>query len=166
MVVLTLSDATIPPQSTPVSRTFQGRDVFAPVTAHVANGVDPSEFGPQIPADELVPLEIPEAWIHEDHLHAEVLQVDRFGNLQLNFGSELLEKIGLGDEEALEVRLEGHRLRVPFVGTFSDVDAGSFVLVQDSYRHMSLAVNKGDAAAKLRARTSSTAIIGPIARND
>ena len=151
---------------TPVSRTFQGRDVFAPVTAHVANGVDPSEFGPQIPADELVPLEIPEAWIHEDHLHAEVLQVDRFGNLQLNFGSELLEKIGLGDEEALEVRLEGHRLRVPFVGTFSDVDAGSFVLVQDSYRHMSLAVNKGDAAAKLRARTGSTAIIGPIARND
>jgi S-adenosyl-L-methionine hydrolase (adenosine-forming) len=150
---------------TPVSRTFQGRDVFAPVTAHVANGVDISEFGPQVPPEELVPLAIPEAWIHEDHLHAEVLQVDRFGNLQLNFHGGLLEKVGLQDETELEVRLEGHRLRVPFVGTFSDVDAGSYVLVEDSYRHMSLAINKGDAAAKLRAGTGSTAIVGPVAKN-
>ena len=151
---------------TPISRTFQGRDVFAPVTAHVANGVDPSEFGPSIPADELVPLEVPEAWVHEDHLHAEVLQVDRFGNLQLNFEGDLLDKVGLQDEHTLEVRLEGHRLRVPFASTFSDVEAGGFVLVQDSYRHISLAVNKGDAAAKLRARTGSTAIVGPLARDE
>lgn len=150
---------------TPVSKTFQGRDVFSPTTAHVANGVDPSEFGPQIPPDELIPLTVPDAWIHEDHLHTEVLQVDRFGNLQLNFHMELLDKVGLRDEEMLEVRLEGHRLRVPFVGTFSDVEAGSFVLVEDSYRYMSLAINKGDAAAKLRARTGSTAIVGPVARN-
>lgn len=150
---------------TPVSRTFQGRDVFAPVTAHVANGVDIAEFGPQVEVEDLVRLEIPEAWVHEDHLHAEVLQVDRFGNLQLNFPCELLETVGLGNEDALEVRLEGHRLRVPFVGTFSDVEPGSFVLVQDSYRHMSLAINKGDAAAKLRATTGSTAIVGPVAKD-
>ena len=151
---------------TPVSRTFQGRDIFAPVTAHVANGVDPSEFGPQIPNDELLPLEVPEAWVHEDHLHAEVLQVDRFGNLQLNFTCDLLEKVSLREEPVLEVRLEGHRLRVPFVGTFSDVDPGSFVLVQDSYRHMSLAINKGDAAGKLRASTGSTCIVGPLPKGD
>jgi S-adenosylmethionine hydrolase len=127
--------------------------------------VDPSELGPEVPADQLVPLEVPEAWVHEDHLHAEVLQVDRFGNLQLNFSCEKLDKVGLKDEEVLEVRLEGHRLRVPFVGTFSDVDPGSFVLVEDSYRHMSLAINKGDAAGKLRASTGSTAIVGPVARD-
>lgn len=150
---------------TPVSRTFQGRDVFAPVTAHVANGVDISEFGSEIPAEELISLEIPEAWIHEDHLHAEVLQIDRFGNLQFNFQGDLLEKVGLRDEEILEVRLEGHRLRVPLVGTFSEVDPGDFALVQDSYRHMSLAINKGDAAGKLRARTGSTAIVGPLKKD-
>jgi S-adenosylmethionine hydrolase len=138
--------------------------VFSPATAHVANGVDPSEFGPSIPVEELIPLEVPEAWVHDDHLHAEVLQIDRFGNLQLNFQADLLEKVGLNGEEILEVRLEGHRLRVPRVGTFSDVDSGSFVLVQDSYRYMSLAINKGDAAAKLRARTGSTAIVGPPTR--
>jgi len=46
---------------TPVSRTFQGRDVFSPATAHVAAGVDPSELGPEISADDLVPLEVPKA---------------------------------------------------------------------------------------------------------
>ena len=148
---------------TPVSRTFQGRDVFAPAAAHVANGVDPSEFGPRIDPDDLVPLEVPKAWVHDDHLHAEVLQVDRFGNLQLNFGLPELDQVGLRDTEHLEVRLEGQRLNVPFGSTFADVKAGEFVVVCDSYQQLSLAVNKGDAAARLRASAGSTAIVGPLA---
>lgn len=146
---------------TPVSRTFQGRDVFAPAAAHIANGVDPAEFGPAVPFEGLVRLEIPSAWIHDDHLHAEVLQVDRFGNLQLNLGTALLEELGIANNGHLEVRLEGHRLQVPFGTTFADVAAGEFVLVEDSYRQLSLAINKGDAAGRLRARAGSTAIVGP-----
>lgn len=147
---------------TPVSRTFQGRDVFAPATAHVANGVAPSELGPELKPDDLVPLEIPKAWVHDDHLHAEVLQVDRFGNLQLNFGRARLAEVGLDNGRRLEVRLEGRRLRVPLGRTFADVPAGEFVVVEDSYSHLSIAINKGDAAARLRARPGSTAIVGPI----
>ncbi|MGH2756256.1 MAG: SAM hydrolase/SAM-dependent halogenase family protein [Actinomycetota bacterium] len=147
---------------TPVSRTFQGRDVFAPAAAYVASGVDPSEFGPPVVPDDLVQLEIPNAWVHDDHMHAEVLQVDRFGNLQLNLFAEQLEEAGLTGNGRFEVRLEGHRLQVPVGSTFADVDAGEFVLVQDSYRYLSLAVNKGDAAALLRARAGSTAIVGPV----
>ena len=149
---------------TPVSRTFQGRDVFAPAAAHVANGVDPEELGPAIEIGSLVPLEIAEAWLHDDHHHAEILQIDRFGNLQLNFGREHLDKVDLSDKDLLEVRLEGHRLRFPFVGTFSDVKTGEFALVEDSYRHMSLAVNNGDAAAQLRARPGSNVIVGPCSQ--
>ena len=149
---------------TPVSRTFQGRDVFAPAAAHVAAGVDPSEMGPAIDPQELVPLEIPEAWVHDDHMHAEVLQVDRFGNLQLNMNTGQLEDVGLASNGHLEVRLEGHRLNVPLGTTFADVDAGSFVLIEDSYRQLSLAINKGDAAGRLRARAGSTAIVGPSTR--
>lgn len=145
---------------TPVSRTFQGRDVFAPAAAHVANGVEPSEMGPEIDGTDLVQLEIPSAWVHDDHLHAEVLQVDRFGNLQLNLGAEMLEELGLGNGK-VEVRLEGHRLQIPLGATFADVGAGEFIVVEDSYRQLSLAINKGDAAARLRARAGSTAIVGP-----
>ena len=155
-----LSDARF--HLTPVSRTFQGRDVFAPVAAHVANGTAPSDLGEEVPIDDLVQFEIPEAWVHDDHLHAEVLQVDRFGNLQLNFLREALEKVGLEEGTMLEVRLEGHRLRVPFGVTFADVKAGEFVLVEDSYHYLSLAINKGDAAGKLRATLGSTVIVGPV----
>ena len=149
---------------TPVSRTFQGRDVFAPAAAHIANGVDPSELGPPVSVEDLVCLEIPQAWVHDDHLHAEVLQVDRFGNLQLNVSREHLEKVELTNGSVLEVRMEGHRVQVPWGHTFADVEDGSFVLIEDSYRHLSLAVNKGDAAARLRARAGSTAIVGPANR--
>jgi S-adenosylmethionine hydrolase len=145
----------------PISRTFQGRDVFAPAAAHLAAGVDPSELGPTIEVDDLVRLEPSMAWLHDDHLHAEVLQVDRFGNLQLNFDRSQLREVSRERDELLEVRLEGHRLSVPFRDTFADVEAGSFVLVEDSYQHMSLAINKGDAARMLQAHAGSTAIVGP-----
>lgn len=149
---------------TPVSRTFQGRDVFAPAAAHVAAGVAPQELGPAVPPEDLVRSEIPEAWIHDDHLHAEVLQVDRFGNLQLNLAGEHLEKVGVSPGDRLEIRVEGHRLQVAMCETFADVSAGEFVLIEDSYAYVSLAVNKGDAAARLRARSGSTAIVGPAPR--
>ena len=147
---------------TPVSRTFQGRDVFAPAAAHIANGVGPKELGPEIAPDDLVELEMPTAWVHDDHLHAEVLQVDRFGNLQLNLGCEKLAEVKLAAGDQLEVRMEGQRLYVPFGKSFADVKGGEFVVVEDSYRHLSLAVNKGDAAARLRASAGSTVIIGPM----
>ena len=149
---------------TPVSRTFQGRDVFAPAAAHIAAGVDPSEMGAEIAAEDLVQLEIPQAWVHDDHLHAEVLQVDRFGNLQLNLGREHLEKVSIESGDRLEIRIEGHRLHVPLADTFADVASGEFVMIEDSYAYVSLAVNKGDAAGRLRARPGSTAIVGPVPR--
>jgi len=155
-----LSDARF--HLTPVSRTFQGRDVFAPAAAHLANGTAPSDLGEGVPTEDLVTLEIPEAWVHDDHLHAEVLQIDRFGNLQLNFARDVLEEIGLVEGTMLEVRLEGHRLRVPFGATFADVKPDDFVLVEDSYHYLSLAINKGDAAGKLRAALGSTVIVGPV----
>lgn len=147
----------------PISQTFQGRDIFAPATAHVANGVDLADLGPALEPQELALLQIPEAWIHDDHLHAEVLQVDRFGNLQLNFARWHLEEVELADGEVLEVRLEGHRLHVPLATHFADVRPGEFVLVEDSYRYLSLAVNKGDAKEQLRASAGSTVIVGPVA---
>jgi S-adenosylmethionine hydrolase len=148
----------------PVSHTFQGRDVFAPAAAHLASGLDLAQLGPELDPGDLVRLEIPEAWLHDDHLHAEVLQVDRFGNLQLNFDLSHLEQLSLGDEEMVELRMEGHRINVVLGATFADVETGRFVLVEDSYQKMSLAINKGDAARKLQARAGSTTIVGPISR--
>lgn len=144
----------------PVSHTFQGRDVFAPATAHIANGTDLTELGPPVDPSDLVRLKIPEAWIHDDHLHAQVLQHDRFGNLQMNFGRAHLEEVGLGGP-LIEIRMEGHRLKVPYGETFMDVKPGEFILVEDSYQQLSLAINKGGAASRLQAAPGSTIIVGP-----
>jgi S-adenosyl-L-methionine hydrolase (adenosine-forming) len=145
----------------PLSRTFQGRDLFAPAAAHLARGTDPAELGPPLDVADLVRLDIPEAWLHDDHLHAEVLQVDRFGNLQFNLERSHLDGVSLEAGRRLEVRMEGHRLNVPFGTTFSDVESGNFVLIEDSYERISLAINNGDAARRLQAKARSTAIIGP-----
>src|SRR5690348_17673187 len=68
----------------PVSRTFHGRDVFAPAAAHLANGVDPAELGPSLDPPSLVRLEVPEPVARDGFIRAHVVIVDRFGNVQLN----------------------------------------------------------------------------------
>src|SRR5262249_57812526 len=68
----------------PVSRTFHGRDVFAPAAAHLALGVDPAELGPAFDPAELIRFDVPEPEIGQSRIRATVLYVDRFGNVQLN----------------------------------------------------------------------------------
>ena len=67
-----------------VSRTFHGRDVFAPAAAYIATGVMPEELGPALEPASLVRLELPAAEIREGEIRTIVLLVDRFGNAQLN----------------------------------------------------------------------------------
>jgi S-adenosyl-L-methionine hydrolase (adenosine-forming) len=68
--------------------TFAGRDVFAPAAAHVCNGVDLAELGPEIDPALMVPGTVPLPRADGDELVAEVLWVDRFGNCQLNVGPD------------------------------------------------------------------------------
>src|SRR5690606_4210745 len=75
--------------------TFDGRDVFAPVAAHLANGVPVGELGP--PATGLVALPTPVVEVGDGRLVAEVLTVDHFGNVQLAARRADLEAARLGD---------------------------------------------------------------------
>ena len=78
-----------------VSRTFHGRDVFAPAAAYVATGVMPEELGPALEPASLVRLELPEPEIGEGEIRATVLLVDRFGNVQLNLSRADVERAGI-----------------------------------------------------------------------
>src|SRR5690349_9094443 len=79
----------------PTSRTFHGRDDFAPASAHLARGVDPAELGPAIPSGELVRLAVPEPEVGEARIRATVLYVDRFGNVALNLTTEHADTAGI-----------------------------------------------------------------------
>ena len=77
----------------PVSRTFHGRDIFAPAAAHLAKGVALEELGPPIDPAALVQLELPTAKFGRNRIEATVLYVDNFGNIQLNLTREHLDQV-------------------------------------------------------------------------
>jgi S-adenosyl-L-methionine hydrolase (adenosine-forming) len=136
----------------PVSRTFHGRDVFAPAAAHLAAGVDPAELGPADDPDGLVRLERPAARVDGDRVRASVVAVDHFGNLALDLRRDDLALAGVAAGDPVEVRVAGRAHRLAFADTFASVPAGDLVLHEDSFGSLAVAVNQGRAAERLGAR--------------
>ena len=129
--------------------TFAGRDVFAPVAAHLCNGVALDELGEAVDPVTLRPGVLPLPREEDGVLHAEVLWVDRFGNVQLNIGPDDIE--GLGDRIALRWGADQVRTarRAPAYGAIKTGEVG---LVVDSYGLVSVAVDRQSAAELLRIR--------------
>jgi S-adenosylmethionine hydrolase len=130
----------------PVSATFHGRDIFAPVAAHVAGGAALSEAGEPIDPKGLMAIELPRASVVDGVVVAHAIYVDGFGNVQLDAERQELE-LELGQEVAL--RAAGAEIRARYVRTFGDASAGELLVYEDSYRRMAVAVNQGSAAARL-----------------
>ncbi len=137
--------------------TFAGRDVFAPVAAHLCNGVEPSELGSEVDPATLLPGILPITRVEDGGLAAEVLWVDRFGNAQLNVDPDELEgwgdriRLGLGDQARTARR----------VGTYDELRTGEVGLVVDSYGLVSIAVPRDSAAVILRIDAGSAVILEP-----
>ncbi len=136
----------------PVSRTFHGRDIFAPAAAHLARGLALAELGPPIDAGALVRLELPRPELRPNRIAATALYVDAFGNVQLNLTREHLGEAGVQPGARIELELAGQRYFAIAARTFSDARAGDLILYEDSYGNVAVAINGGNAAEMLRAR--------------
>ena len=143
----------------PVSRTFHGRDLFAPAAAHLAAGVDPDELGPEIASDALVRLDVPVAVVEAGSVLAHVLIVDRFGNVQLNLTTEDLAAVGVEPGTRVEIEVGLQRFYACAASTFADVRIGDVVLYEDAYGNVALAINGGSAAEMLAARPGDTLVV-------
>ena len=135
----------------PVSRTFHGRDVFAPVAAHLATGVELEQLGPELDPAELVRLEVPEPSVGTNSIRARALAVDRFGNVQLNLRRSDLERVGIVPGVRVELEHATDRYYAIAARTFSDVRPGEIVLYEDAYENVSIAITTGNAAETLSA---------------
>jgi len=135
----------------PVSRTFHGRDIFMPVAAHLCSGGDPSEVGPELDPAELVRLPSPHVAAADGVLEAEVLLVDRSGNVQLSARRRDLEDAKLAGERELSIELDGRKVAVPLVRTFGEVPKGALLVYEDSAGCLALAAHSASAAAAVRA---------------
>jgi S-adenosyl-L-methionine hydrolase (adenosine-forming) len=131
----------------PVSNTFHGRDVFAPVAAHLAAGVGLSDVGEPVDPTSMVHLNPASALGGEgEGFDTHIISIDRFGNARL---SVMQEESGLGYGEGLRVDAGDGEMSVRYVETFGSAKAGELVLVPDSHWRLSLAINKGSAAHAL-----------------
>jgi S-adenosyl-L-methionine hydrolase (adenosine-forming) len=145
----------------PVSRTFHGRDIFSPASAHLANGVALEELGPPVDPGALVRLEVPLPEVGSARIRATVLYVDRFGNIQLNLTSRELERVGIVPGTKVEVEVRFERYYAVAARTFADVRTGDIVLYEDAYRNIALAINSGDAARMFSARVGQEVLLSP-----
>jgi S-adenosylmethionine hydrolase len=139
------------------SSTFDGRDVFAPVAAHLCNGVDLAELGDLIDPIGLRPGVLPLSRDEEGTIIGEVLWVDRFGNIQLNVDPDEIESWG----DRISVRWADQVRTASRARTYADLKAGEVGLVTDSYGLLSLAFDRLSASDQLRLRAGDAVTLAP-----
>ena len=135
-----------------VSRTFHGRDLFSPAAAHLALGLPLAELGPPIAIDALARVDIPVPEIGTSRIHAQVLAVDRFGNMQLNLERQQIEAAGVVPGTRLELEFGSACYYAVAARTFADARRGDIILYEDSYRNIAIAISGGNAAELFAAR--------------
>jgi len=145
----------------PVSATFHGRDLFAPVAARIALGAKLNEAGEPIEPDSLKRLELPAARVEQDLVVAQVLYLDRFGNATLGVRSEELEGGPLHPGGSLTVAAGDSTREARFVRAFADVGEGEVLVYEDSSRRLAIAVNRGSAAEALGVRPGDEVTLAP-----
>jgi S-adenosylmethionine hydrolase len=145
----------------PVSATFHGRDIFAPVAAHLAAGAPLADAGDPLDPDSLASVELPEPRAGHGVLVAHALVFDRFGNVGLNIDHEELADTGIRLGATIELETGGERYLAKYAQTFADVTAGELLVYEDAYRTLAVAINRGDAASTLGLRPDAEVSLRP-----
>jgi S-adenosylmethionine hydrolase len=127
-----------------ISRTFEGRDRFAPAAAWLATGIDLGALGHS--AGSLSSIEVPKAVVQAGTIHGEVLRIDRFGNLVTNIDRSIVGASAVG---SIEIRVGGHQVG-RIVGTYADVAPGEICALFGSTDRLEIAANGASAAARLQ----------------
>ncbi len=139
----------------PLSRTFHGRDIMAPVAAHLASGGQPADCGPEISPRRLITLPlIPPPKVKDGQLHGIILDIDSFGNIITNIKAADLTPLS----GPLAGRLNNHKITL-MAESYEQAAPGRALLIINSSDTLEIAVNKGRAADLLGAGIGMPVII-------
>lgn len=143
--------------------TFHGRDIFAPVGAHLAMGTPFGRVGPVIDPAELVDLHMPTATVRDGGLDTAVAFIDDFGNARLaGRPDHLVDAVGpLEPGRGLVVDIGSGAVEVTWQRTFGMIPVGEPLLYEDSFGTISFADNQGNIAARLDLAVDQPARIRP-----
>jgi S-adenosylmethionine hydrolase len=139
----------------PVSRTFHGRDIFAPAAAHLARGIRLAELGE--PLREIITFPLPRPQVRPDGaIVGQVIHVDRFGNLITSIMSK-----DLADHSPLRksvVKIRGQSIR-GIVNTYAEVTAGKLLALIGSEGYLEISVSGGSASQTLEAKAGDEVLL-------
>jgi S-adenosylmethionine hydrolase len=127
-----------------ISRTFEGRDRFAPAAAWLGKGIAITALGR--PAHDLVELDLPPLEEMRTEICGAVVRIDRFGNAVTNIDRKTYERLAAG--RTVVVEAGGHPIP-RLVATYADIGAGEVCALFGSSEHLELAAQSGSAADKL-----------------
>jgi S-adenosyl-L-methionine hydrolase (adenosine-forming) len=137
-----------------VSSIFHGRDIFAAVAGHLAAGTRLTRLGPVI--EDPVLLDFPEPQPHEGGWLGEVMDIDHFGNLEINIHRDLLEGMG-----PVKVISGGHVLD-GIKRTFGEGKPGDLIALIDSSDYLSISLVNGSAADGMPAQVGDAVLVQPV----
>ena len=137
-----------------ISRTFEGRDRFAPAAAWLASGVDITALG--TPGTGWRVLEVPHPYADVDQLVGVVLRIDRFGNLVSNLDRRGFEQFAHGN--AVEIVVAGHPVQ-NVVATYTEAEDGSLCALFGSSDHLEVAAPGGNAAERLGVSRGAAVVV-------
>ncbi|MCM3885427.1 S-adenosyl-l-methionine hydroxide adenosyltransferase family protein [Frankia sp. R82] len=143
---------------------FRGRDVYAPVAARLAAGLDLARVGPRLDPVSLTQFRPRTCAVNDDHVHGEVVSIDHFGNLSLNMTRIDLEAAGILLGDPVEVRAGSRVMRLTFTHTYGEVPRGGVTICEDALRRVMIAVNCGRACDVLRLRREDAVVVGQLPR--
>jgi len=130
-----------------VSDTFHGRDIFAPVAAHLSLGVEIEALGHE--AGELEEIQLSEPEVSQSGIKGHVIHIDKFGNLITDIKQELFNSVILS--RRFSIKVGGIRLE-RISRSYAEVSAGEPLAIFDSFGNLEIAVNRGSATEKLEVR--------------
>ncbi len=141
----------------PVSRTFHGRDIIAPVGAHITRGVDLKNLGVGIDAADAVRLEnLQPRTLENGEIIGIIVAVDHFGNLISNIDFQMLAQVDqTGQNNEIRIQIGSHAIR-GICETYGNGRPNTPLALIGSRGYLEVAVNKGNAAQVLKARKGDT----------
>jgi S-adenosylmethionine hydrolase len=146
---------------TPISQTFHGRDIFAPVAGWLSKGIDPADFGPAI--NDYVRLPLPKVErIGDNSLRGVVLKVDKFGNLITNIGEQEAPQLFASTESPVSILISGETI-TNICKAYAEGAEGEYFAIVGSSGYLEIAARQASAAEKLGASVGSPVgiVFGP-----
>lgn len=135
----------------PVSKTFHGRDIMAPVSAYITKGISLNSFGPTFDVNRFIEYPIPyEIHKGERKITCTIQYIDSFGNVTTNIPikNNLIEGkyIALHNNDIIEVKTKAQKLNGRYTSYFSTHPIGSLLFLKGSTGYLEISINRGNAA--------------------